>query len=282
MIKRLILILVLVLAIIGIPFVSEAREKDVTVESADITTTEAAISGTTEAPAVMVQIRNSDGEIVSMVSFAVVDNEFSGNITQSFAEGETYRFFVADYEGGDFTIVEVTAAEESESETPASTDNTSASESSETTDASENSTSSDTSSQETSVAPLIPPATETVIVPVTPTGPVAPPSTQPPAGVRPEKPDDVTDEKEETESQETEKPGTDDKPAADEETIEETEVQAESEAPFPTVDFGDRGDADDDEADKGSSAVPIAIGAAAMILILVAAAIFFALKRRKE
>ncbi|MCR5032181.1 MAG: LysM peptidoglycan-binding domain-containing protein [Lachnospiraceae bacterium] len=107
--KRRILTMVLVLTILGIPMVCEARNEDVTVSSASVTSSGATVSGTTNAPAVMVQVRDANNEIVVMASFAVKDGAFSGNIPQNLTPGATYQIYVADYEGGPFVTEEVTA-----------------------------------------------------------------------------------------------------------------------------------------------------------------------------
>ncbi len=112
--KRLIITIAMALMIIGIPMVSEAKDKDVTLSEATVTTTGASVRGTTEAPAVMVQIRDADDTIVAMESFAVVDSVFEGSIDQRLTAGATYKIFVADYEGGEFTIESVTVAQQSQ------------------------------------------------------------------------------------------------------------------------------------------------------------------------
>ncbi|MCR5255702.1 MAG: LysM peptidoglycan-binding domain-containing protein [Acetatifactor sp.] len=118
MMKRLIITIALALMIIGIPMISEAKDREVTVTDATVTSTGATVSGTTDAPAVMVQIRNANDEIVAMSSFAVVNNAFTGTVSQSLTAGATYNIYVADYEGGPFSTAEVTVPEAAAPSTP--------------------------------------------------------------------------------------------------------------------------------------------------------------------
>ncbi|MBP5197848.1 MAG: LysM peptidoglycan-binding domain-containing protein [Lachnospiraceae bacterium] len=118
MMKRLIITIALALMIIGIPMISEAKDREVTVTDATVTSTGATVSGTTDAPAVMVQIRNANDEIVAMSSFAVVNNTFNGTVSQSLTAGATYNIYVADYEGGPFSTAEGTVPEPPASSTP--------------------------------------------------------------------------------------------------------------------------------------------------------------------
>ncbi len=176
MMKRLILTVVMVLMIMGIPVISKAQGRDVTITDADGASTGVTISGTTDAYAVMVQIRDSGNHIVTMASFPVVNNEFSGTISQSLTAGADYTIFVADYEGGTFSTETVTATQASNpgSSTTPSSSGTNTSESS------------DLSEAETPVLPPLPefPQPE---VPVTPVQPVTPtPAVTP---VAPEKPE---------------------------------------------------------------------------------------------
>ena len=106
--KRLILTFVFALVILAIPMKSEARNEEVTLSSASVTSSGATVSGSTDAPAVMVQIRDANNNIVAMSSFAVVNNAFSGTVSQSLSAGSTYTIYVADYEGGPFATEEAT------------------------------------------------------------------------------------------------------------------------------------------------------------------------------
>lgn len=149
MTKRLIITIALALMIIGIPMVSEAKDKNVTISEAAVTETGLTVKGTTEAPAVMVQIRDGSDTIIAMSSFAVVDNAFSGSISQSLTAGSSYKIYIADYEGGEFAIQSVTVpqkSQESPSETDESDQETSDNSSSESS-SSENNTSENSSSE---------------------------------------------------------------------------------------------------------------------------------------
>lgn len=107
MMKRLILtLMILTIVIAAVPMTSEARNREVTITSATVTSSGATVSGTTDAPAVMVQIRDTDDNVLSMASFAVVDGTFSGTVSQSLSESVTYKVYVADYEGGPFSVEE--------------------------------------------------------------------------------------------------------------------------------------------------------------------------------
>ena len=79
--KRLILTFVFALVILAIPMKSEAHNEEVTLSSASVTSSGATVSGSTDAPAVMVQIRDANNNIVAMSSFAVVNNAFSGTVS---------------------------------------------------------------------------------------------------------------------------------------------------------------------------------------------------------
>ncbi len=80
--------------------------------SADATKTSVSVSGTVDDGilAVVVQIRDSNGEIVSMESAGVNStNAFSITMTGlNLTEEATYTVYAADYNGGDWTTKEVT------------------------------------------------------------------------------------------------------------------------------------------------------------------------------
>ena len=107
--KKLILIMILAIVIALIPDVCKARNKDVTITSASITNGVANVSGITSAPAVMVQIRDTNGDIVAMMSTAVVNDRFSEGISGSYTSSAIYSFYVADYEGGTFAVTQAAA-----------------------------------------------------------------------------------------------------------------------------------------------------------------------------
>ncbi len=106
--KKIVSCLVVLLLLIAVPTQVRAMENAVTITSASLSTTTMAVSGTTAATAVMIQIRDSVGEIVGMGSLPVAEGSFSGSISGFYlSQGETYTLYVADYEGGDWTTLSV-------------------------------------------------------------------------------------------------------------------------------------------------------------------------------
>lgn len=79
-----------------------AMDKAVNIAEATGTTTQITISGTTEALAVIIQLRSSDGtNILKMETVGVVEGSFSKSFTElNLADGTDYKIYVADYEGG--------------------------------------------------------------------------------------------------------------------------------------------------------------------------------------
>ena len=103
------IIYILAIILVAVLFPTEpvyALNKTVTISEVSPSTSEVKVKGTTEADAVMIQLRNASGDdIIAMKSFPVVDNAFEGSITDiTLSEGTEYTVYVADYEGGDFTI----------------------------------------------------------------------------------------------------------------------------------------------------------------------------------
>ncbi|MBR1675497.1 MAG: hypothetical protein IJ703_11155 [Eubacterium sp.] len=100
-----------------------AANKTVTITEASAESSGVEVSGTTDAEAVIVQLRDATGdEIIAMKSFPVVDGAFTGSITDvTIEEGTDYMIFVADYEGGDFATetvaIEVTTEDDETSDT---------------------------------------------------------------------------------------------------------------------------------------------------------------------
>jgi LysM repeat protein len=133
----------------------QAANKTVTVNSSSATTSAVSVTGTTEASAVIVQVRNANEEILGMESFAVIGGSFTGEVTDlTLTDGTTYKIYVADYEGGDFIVVEAVATaptqEESEPATEKAQETTPAEETQETTPAEETNTSSSVTSSNSS------------------------------------------------------------------------------------------------------------------------------------
>ena len=104
------------------PIKAFALNKTVTVSTATATTSGVSVTGTTEALAVIIQVRDASDNILGMESEGTVSGAFSTSITGlSLAEGATYTVFVADYEGGTWTKVNtgVDIPAQSDSDLPA-------------------------------------------------------------------------------------------------------------------------------------------------------------------
>ena len=123
--KRMVLaaaIVPMILALAVFPIKAFALNKTVTVSTATATTNSVSVTGSTEALAVIIQVRDSSDNILGMVSAGTVSGEFSTSVTGlSLAEGATYTVFVADYEGGPWTKVNtgVDIPAQSDSDLPA-------------------------------------------------------------------------------------------------------------------------------------------------------------------
>ena len=92
-----------IVIIMSFPVTVFAKGQSVTINDASITKTRAEVSGETDALAVMVQVRDNTGEILTMMSFPVVNGLFSGTLTGFSLEADAEAaIFVADYEGGPF------------------------------------------------------------------------------------------------------------------------------------------------------------------------------------
>ena len=87
-----------------------ANNEDVTISDASATGTSMTVSGTTDASAVAVQIRDSSGKIWAMGTLGVHGHSFSGTISNLRLSTGDYTIYVADYEGGTWakTLVTVT------------------------------------------------------------------------------------------------------------------------------------------------------------------------------
>ena len=93
-----------------------AANEAVTLTDVSASSTEVAVEGSTNAEAIIVQVRDATGDnILAMKSFAVVDGAFSGSVTDITIEEDTeYSVYVADYEGGDFATETFSLAAEEE------------------------------------------------------------------------------------------------------------------------------------------------------------------------
>lgn len=87
-----------------------AKDKAVTISSASGTTTSVTVSGTTEALAVVVQVRDTENNIVLIHSMGTVDGKFTGTIDEdvALAASKEYTVYVADYEGSDWATTKIT------------------------------------------------------------------------------------------------------------------------------------------------------------------------------
>ena len=143
--KKISIIFTLV-CILAFSITAYARNEAVTISSAEATTSTVTVSGTTNALAVMVQVRDDEDNIIKMESFGTVSGAFSGTIDDLSLKADTeYTVFVADYEGGDWTkiTVKVPAAT-----TEATTEATTAQTTQETTETTTQTTAEDTTKSE--------------------------------------------------------------------------------------------------------------------------------------
>ena len=91
------------------PLTSFAAGEPVTIGSTSADTSGVTVSGTTDATSVMVQVRDETGtNILDMYSMPVLDGKFSGTVSTSLSAGQTVKVYVADYEGGTFTVTSAT------------------------------------------------------------------------------------------------------------------------------------------------------------------------------
>lgn len=123
------IIYILAIILVAVLFPTDpvyALDKTVTISEVSPSTSVVKVNGTTEADAVMIQLRNASGDdIIAMKSFPVVDNAFEGSITDiTLSEGIEYTVYVADYEGGDFATESFIIESEEEVTTEATTEAT--------------------------------------------------------------------------------------------------------------------------------------------------------------
>ena len=92
-----------------IPLTGFAAGESVTVDSTSAAASGVTVSGSTSATSVMVQVRDETGtDIIDMYSMPVLDGKFSGTVSSSLAAGQKVKVYVADYEGGTFTVTSAT------------------------------------------------------------------------------------------------------------------------------------------------------------------------------
>lgn len=102
------LIIFVIIGILTNPKTVSALNEDVAITSSSATGSSMTVSGTTDAKAVAVQIRNSSGTICGMGTLGVKDGVFSGTISNLRLPNGNYKIYVADYQGGTWAIDEVT------------------------------------------------------------------------------------------------------------------------------------------------------------------------------
>ena len=121
----------LALSILIFPIKAYAINKSVTITDSSINSTSVSVSGTSEALAVIVQVRDESNNILGMVSLGTLNTSFSGSVTGlSLAEGKTYTIYVADYEGGDWATTNVVIPVNNSNSSNTSTDSSDSSSSS--------------------------------------------------------------------------------------------------------------------------------------------------------
>lgn len=108
--KKLLGVITMIFAFVAFSLTAFAADKPVTIASASATTGKVTISGSSEALAVLVQVRDASDNILGMQSFGTVDGAFGGDIEAlTLTDGATYTLYAADYEGGAWTTYSVTA-----------------------------------------------------------------------------------------------------------------------------------------------------------------------------
>lgn len=106
--KKKISLILTIICLLAFSVTAFAKNEAVTISSAEATKTTVTVSGTTNALAVMVQVRDAEDNIIKMESFGTVSGSFSGTIDDLSIKADTeYTVFVADYEGGDWTKITV-------------------------------------------------------------------------------------------------------------------------------------------------------------------------------
>lgn len=99
----------LLFLIIGTP--AYAKDETVIIDSVTVYASSVNITGTTDATAVTIQVRDASG-IVSMDTVGTKDGTFTKSVAGSYTVGETYTVYVADYEGGSWaTFTEIAIAD---------------------------------------------------------------------------------------------------------------------------------------------------------------------------
>lgn len=104
-------IMVILLVCISMPVV--AANKNVVISSGEASAEQVVIKGTTEALAVNVQLRSADGnDVIAMITVGTQDGKYTAKINNlNLVAGKSYAVYIADYEGGDWTVKEVKVPE---------------------------------------------------------------------------------------------------------------------------------------------------------------------------
>lgn len=111
--KKLIGLFMILILVAAFPLEVKALNQTVTISSAKASTTSVTVTGNTSAVAIIVQVRDTSDNILDMQSFSTVDGAFAAELTGlSLTDGTNYKLYIADYEGGDWAITEVTAKKE--------------------------------------------------------------------------------------------------------------------------------------------------------------------------
>lgn len=105
--KKLVYSLIIALSVLFVATPVSAKDRAVSITEAAATANSVTVKGTTEAIAIIVQVRDSSDEIVEMQSFGTTDNAFDITINNLSLAAGSYTVYVADYEGGSWATMAV-------------------------------------------------------------------------------------------------------------------------------------------------------------------------------
>lgn len=108
--KKIISSIILVMLLVCISMPAVAANKNVIVSSGEANVEQVVIKGTTEALAVNVQLRSADGnDVIAMITVGTQGGQYTAKLNNlNLTAGQSYVVYIADYEGGDWTVKEVT------------------------------------------------------------------------------------------------------------------------------------------------------------------------------
>lgn len=108
--KRVIALLVVMVCLLSMPVKVLAYNEEVKITKVEAAASKVTVEGTTDALAVMVQVRDKDGNILIMESTGTVDGKYAISLEQNLSLEceEEYTIYVADYEGGAWATESVT------------------------------------------------------------------------------------------------------------------------------------------------------------------------------